>query len=56
LKEDCELSYCDEEPVVNLVLRLLSGGADSSIYIWDLEQLIPASNDNISRPKGTVPK
>jgi hypothetical protein len=50
------LSCYDEEPVVNLMLRLLSGSADSSISIWDLEQLNPASNNNISRPKGTVQK
>jgi DNA excision repair protein ERCC-8 len=50
------LSSCDTGPVVNFMLRLLSGGADSSISIWDLEQLTPASNDNISKPKGAVPK
>lgn len=45
-----------ESQAVNFMLRLLSGGADSSISIWDLEHLTLASNDNILKSKGTVPR
>jgi hypothetical protein len=50
------LSRGNYEPLIDYLLRLLSGGADSSISIWDLEQLIPAISDSTLRPKGTVIK
>lgn len=35
---------------------MLTGGADSTIKLWDLEQITPQKNDQTLKPIGEVKK